>query len=469
MNNADLCFAPATLLSRLIRDRALSPVEIVTAILERIEAINPVLNAYYVVFAEEALDQARQAERAVMLGEPLGPLHGIPFSVKDFIMTEGVRTPAGSFIHEHRVPDFDAPAVTRLKAAGGIFLGKTTMPEFGWKAVSESPLYGITHNPWKLGWNAGGSSAGAGAACAAGLAPLHLGTDGAGSIRIPAAFNGIFGFKPQYGRIPHYPISNSDHSSHMGPMTRTVSDAALMLSVLAGRHDWDHFTLDSPAGDYLTDLERSVRGLRIAYSPNLGYLPVDEEVAKPVREAVEVFTQLGCNVEEVDPRWGNLVDVLMLYWRANFAGNLAPFLPKWEDRMDPALVTCIKEGFAITAAEYIQARGRKYAYWDQVRPFFETYDLLLTPTTSVAAFPSDRLYPSHFAEHGWDWLQWAGFSYPFNFTGQPAATCPAGFTPDGRPVGLQIIGRRCDEMAVLQAARAFERMRPWAHNHPPIQ
>src|SRR5262247_2248159 len=266
MSSTELGFTPATELARLIRAKALSPVELTRAVLERVERVNPVVNAFCTPTADIALAQAREAERAVTSGAPLGPLHGIPYSIKDLNFTKGVRTMGGSCIFERRVPDADSAFIPRLQKAGGIFLGKTTSPEFGWKALGDSPLTGITRNPWNTAMTTGGSSAGAAAAVAAGLGPLHQGSDGAGSIRIPSAFCGIYGLKPSYGRVPMWPISNNDYATHIGPMTRTVADAALMLSVMAGPDDWDKSALDAPPADYVGRLRDGVRGLRVAFS-----------------------------------------------------------------------------------------------------------------------------------------------------------------------------------------------------------
>jgi aspartyl-tRNA(Asn)/glutamyl-tRNA(Gln) amidotransferase subunit A len=313
---------------------------------------------------------------------------------------------------------------------------------------------------------AGGSSAGAGAAAAAGIGPLHQGSDGAGSIRIPSAFCGIVGVKANYGRVPLWPVSNNDYATHAGPMTRTVADAALMLGVMAGADDADMSCLDAPVPDYLGQLERGVRGLRIAFSPDLGNLRVDPEVAAVVGDAALAFEGLGATVELVKPGFADTYDMIRLIWGAHYIGNYGQFLEEWRSRMDPGLVACMEEAKHWTAQEYVAMRGRKIAYWDSVRPLFERYDLLLTPTISVAAFEVGRLNPAGWPQHAWDWFPWASFSYPFNFTGQPAATVPAGFTPAGLPVGLQIVGRRLAEVTVLQAARAFETARPWADRKP---
>jgi aspartyl-tRNA(Asn)/glutamyl-tRNA(Gln) amidotransferase subunit A len=468
MTDAELCYTPATELGGLIRARKLSPVELTRAVLERAERLNPTLNAFCTLTAEAALGAAREAEDAVMRGRALGPLHGIPFTIKDLAFTKGVRTMSGSFIFAERVPDMDAPFVRRLREAGGIMLGKTATPEFGWKAIGDSPLTGSSRNPWNTTMTTGGSSAGAGAAAAAGLGPLHQGSDGAGSIRIPSGFCGIYGLKPSYGRVPMWPVSNNDYASHVGPMTRTVSDAALMLAVMAGADTWDRTSLEAAPADYVGRLDAGVKGLRVAWSPDLAGLRVDPDVAAVVAEAARAFEELGCVVEEVKPGFADSHALIRCLWSAHEAGNYAQYLPRWRDRMDPGLVACIEDGLRYSVTDYVEARGRKLAYWDGVRPLFATYELLLTPTTSVAAFPVGRLNPEGWPQHAWDWLAWASFSYPFNFTGQPAATVPAGITPGGLPVGLQIVGRLFADLTVLQASAAFESARPWARRRPPL-
>jgi len=470
MNATDLCYTPATELLSLIRRKALSPVELCRSVLDRIERVNPTVNAFCAITADAALQAARRAEQAAARGESLGPLHGLPITIKDLAFTRGVRTMSGSFIFEHRVTNVDAPYVRRLKEAGGVMVGKTTTPEFGWKALGDSPLTGITRNPWNPGMTSGGSSAGAAVAAAAGLGPLHQGSDGAGSIRIPSSFCGIYGFKPTYGRVPMWPVSNTDCTSHTGPMTRTVADAALMLSVMAGLDDWDRTALDAAPDDYVGRLNEGIKGLRVAWSPNLGGLRVDGEVAAVVKRAALAFQEFGGVLEEVpDPRFPETEEMIRVMWNAHYAGNFGQYLPKWGERMDPGLVAAIEDGRRYTAAHYVEMRGKKFGHSDSVRALFDTYDLLLTPSVSVTAFEVGRLNPPHFPQHPWNWFPWASFSYPFNFTGQPAASVPAGFTPSGMPVGLQIVGRRCADLTVLQASAAFEQARPWASRRPPVE
>ena len=470
MTNEDLCFTPATVLAPMIARKQLSPVELATAVLDRAAALEPRVNAFAQLDAEGALAQARQAEQAVAAGGPLGPLHGVTVTIKDLVSVAGLTLQRGSRIHEGEMGGEDAPLVTRLRRAGAIVLGKTTTSEFGWSGVSRSPLTGITHNPWQHGMNAGASSAGAGAACAAGYGPLHQGSDGAGSIRMPAHFCGIYGLKPSFGRIPYAPPGNNDTMSHMGPMTRSVADAALMLNVMAGPHPWDQYSLEAPPADYTARLgdPGSLAGKRVAYSPDLGHARVDPEVAALVRQAVARLAALGAEVEEVTPPWGPQGAALVReIWPFHMSLHLRR-MPEWEGRMDPGLVACAKAAAGSSVSDYCQMRERKLAYSMAINRWFEHWDFLLTPAVSTAAFPAERLMPADWPQHPWDWLQWAEFSYPFNASHNPAASVPCGFTAAGLPVGLQIVGRRFDDLGVLQASAAYETAHPWAEKRPAL-
>ena len=462
----DLAYAPATTLAHAISTGELSPVEIVDALLARIEDHEPRINAFAKLTPELARDMAKAAEEDLAKGRPTGPLHGVPVTIKDLFDVEGLPTDRGSLTERGSVAVTDSPVTARLRAAGAVILGKTTTSEFGWTGVSRSPLTGITHNPWRHGYNTGASSAGAGAAAAAGFGPLHQGSDGAGSIRMPSHFSGIFGLKPTWGLVPHVPVRNSDQVSHVGPMARTVADATLFLNATAGADPFDHTSLTARDADYRLGLERDIEGLRIAYSPDLGHARVDPEVAAAVKEAVKVFESCGCHVDETTPAWGpDGPEIGRFFWTVHEV-PLAGLLDEWRDQMDPGLVACIEAGQGKTADEYLAMRARKLSYVEQQHRFMADWDLLVTPTVSVAAFPAERLQPEHWPEHPWDWLQWAEFSYPFNMSGLPAASVPCGFTPDGLPVGMQIVGRRGADGTVLQAAATFERARPWAGERP---
>ncbi|MCB9871645.1 MAG: amidase [Planctomycetes bacterium] len=470
MNRDDLCFTSAVELARMIRERQISPVELMAAVLARIDDVNPKLNAFTKLLPEQAMDGARAAEHAVMKGEPLGPLHGLPLSIKDMVLTKGVTTMMGSRIFEHRVPDVDVPMVERLRAAGAVFFGKTTTPEFGWKAVTDSPVSGITRNPWDTSVTPGGSSGGASAQIAAGMGTLATGGDGAGSIRVPASFTGLFGIKPQYGRIPFAPQGGGDMLAHLGPLTRTVADAALFLSATAGPDDRDRFSLEAPPADYLGELGRGIEGLRIAWSPTLGYVDnLDPQVRAVTEEAVKAFESLGAHVDVVeDPGFGDPKPIIDTYWCVNFAIVLEHYLDAWSGKIDPALEACAREGMAMGPLDFARAQVERHAYYYRVLPFFDRYDLLMTPSVATLPFTAGALYPEGYAEHPWDWIRWAPYSFPFNLTHLPAASVPAGFSREGLPIGLQLVGRRFAETTVLRAAAAFEEARPWADRRPPI-
>lgn len=468
MSDDEFGYLPATRMAGMIRRRQVSPVEVMESVLARIERLNPRINAFAHFAPGPAMEAARLAEAALTGGGKLGRLHGIPVTIKDLAYTKDMPTQSGSRIMEGYRPTEDTPMVARLKNEGAIVVGKTTTSEFGWTGVSHSPLTGITHNPWKHGYNAGASSAGAGAAAAAGFGPIHQGSDGAGSIRMPAHFCGVFGLKPSFGRVPAYPLGASDFTSHNGPMGRDVGDVALMLSVMAGPHPLDHTTLE-PVLDYTEGLAAGVRGRRIAYSPDLGHARVDPEVAALVQAAARRFADLGATVEEVRIPWGSLgPELIRLTWPAHMAARFAAKLPEWESRMDPGLVACIRAGSKVSLEQYQAARERKHGYIGAIHSWFEDWDFLLTPSVSVAAFPAELLNPPHWPQHDWDWLGWAEFSYPFDFSWNPAASAPCGFTAAGLPVGLQIVGRRFDDRGVLQAAAAFEEAQPWADKRPAL-
>lgn len=461
-----LAFMPAADLAEAIRKKQVSPIEAVDAVLGRIESLNPRLNAYCTVTADAARAEARAAEAAVLRGDRVGPLHGVPYSVKDLVITRGVRTAFGSRIYEHNVPDEDAPVVERLRAAGAILVGKTTTPEFGWKGTTDSPLTGISRNPWDLTKSPGGSSGGAAAAVAAGLGPLAVGTDGGGSIRIPGSFCGVFGLKPTCGLVPVYPVPTTGTLSHVGPMTRTVRDAALMLSIMAGPDDRDPLSFPATGGDYAHGLETGVRNIRVAWSPTFGYARVAPEVRRVTEAAALRFQEQGCRVELVeevfedpDPIWAPL-------FYAGVAARLQDALPEWRDRIDPGLLEVIEEGKRLGATAFKKAEFGRASFYQNVRKLFLKYDLLLSPTLAAAPFAAGMERPLE--SPGQSRLSWVAFTYPFNLTGQPAATVPCGFTADGLPVGLQIVGARLQDALVLRAAAAFEAAAPWAGRRPAL-
>jgi aspartyl-tRNA(Asn)/glutamyl-tRNA(Gln) amidotransferase subunit A len=462
----DICFLSALDLRDRYRRRELSPVEVTEAVLARIDRLNPSLTAYVTVTSGMAREHAKTAERAYAAGEA-GPLAGIPISIKDLTPTRGIRTTRGSLLSADWVPDEDAPFVERVYAAGAVMLGKTNTPEFGWKGDSGNRVVGPTHNPWRQGRTAGGSSGGGAAAVAAGLGPLAQGSDGAGSIRIPCGFCGIFGLKPSFGLVPQYPPSAMGDLSHMGPMTRTVRDAALLFTVTAGADSRDRFSWSSGI-DYLAALDRiDVAGLRVAWSPDLGYAPVDPAVRETTAAAARRFEDLGCHVEEVTPGLPNPWDIVDVIWASATAGTHHDDLAQVRERLDPGRVAVAEHGLTLTAADLASALLRRNTYALAMRTFMDPYDLLLTPTLPCTAFPAGHDHPGQIAGTPTTYLSWTAFTYPFNLTGQPAATVPCGFDASGLPIGLQIVGRWHDDVTVLRAAAAFETIAPWAHLRPP--
>jgi aspartyl-tRNA(Asn)/glutamyl-tRNA(Gln) amidotransferase subunit A len=438
----------------------------VDAVLARIEKC-AVLNAYVLVDADGARKAARAAERAVTRkGATLGPLHGVPFSVKDLVVTRGTRTTFGTPLFRDNVTTEDAPIVARMKAAGGIMIGKTNTPTFGWIGATHNLLFGITRNPWNLERTPGGSSGGASAAVAAGLAPLAVGTDGGGSIRIPASCAGIFGHKPSYGRIPLYPASGAWSLSHVGPMTRTVKDAALMMNVCAGPDERDQYSLPAEHIDYVKALKGDLKGLRVAYTEDLGFAQVvDPEVGAATARAARAFRELGCRVEDVSPGWPSPFSP----WADIFCGGIATRMASFLDRrseIDPGLLKIIEDTLTHPPTRYVQAWFDRLAWWQHPRAFFEKYDLLLTPTIACPPFAVGLDNPTEIAGRAVPPYGWIPFTYPFNLTGQPAASVPCGFTRDGLPIGLQIVGRRFADATVLRASAGFESVRPWAQHRP---
>lgn len=472
IHGEELCFTPATILAAAIRQKKVSPVEVINAVYERLHKINPKINAFCTLTEEQAHRTAKEAEEAVMRGDRLGPLHGVPVSVKDVFLTRGVRTMFGSRIRENYVPEEDAPAVAKLLAAGAILIGKTTTPEFAFKPVTDSPLTGITRNPWDLNRTSGGSSGGAGAAVAAGLGPIAIGSDGGGSVRLPSSFNGIFGLKPSFGRIAYYPCPPVPFLVHAGPMARAVRDAALMLNVTAGPDERDPLSLPGDATDYLSGCEGGVRGLRVAWSPTLGYVKVDPEVAALTESAARVFESgLGCRLQAADPGFENPWNSLSTLMAMSFALRLRAFLTEWESRMDPELVKLIRNVQRLGPTDYGEALANRSVLSDTTRKFFDRFDLLLTPTVPISPFEAGRNSPDGMLVPVGSIMSfddWSPFTYPWNITGYPAASVPCGFTRDGLPVGLQIVGRRFADATVLRAAAAFEGMRPWNEKRPSI-
>ena len=463
----DLAFTPATELVACYAAKTISPVEATTAALARIHEHNAALNAFYLIDEEGALHAARQSERRWTAGEPLGPVDGVPISIKDHQLTTGWPSPRGSRTTDPDEPWVeDAPAVARVRESGAVLLGKTTMPEYGWKGSTDSELFGITRNPWNLGKTPGGSSGGAAAALAAGMGPLALGSDGGGSIRIPCALTGLFGIKATFGRVPVYPPSPMGTVSHVGPMSRTVADSALLLNVITKPDPRDWFAQPPTEIDYLAGIDDGIEGWRVAFSPTLGYAKVDPEVAEIVARAARAFIELGARVEQRDPGFADPTDVFATHWYAGAANALKDKSAEQLELVEPPFLAMAMAGREIGAVEYLTAVARRTELGIHMNHFLDEWDLLLTPAVSVPAFDVGIVAPPGY--DGLYWTEWTPFSYPFNLTQQPAASVPCGFTAAGLPVGLQIVAAKHAEAKVLRAARAYEAAHPTTGRRPAL-
>ncbi len=456
----DIALLPATELVTRFRRKTLSPVEALQAVLDRVSACNGMLNAFCHIDEDTALSAARESESRWQKDEPCGLVDGIPTTIKDTYLTKGWPTRRGSRTSPAQGPwDEDAPAVARLRDHGAVLLGKTTTPEFGWKAVTDSPLSGVTRNPWDPDQTPGGSSGGASVSAALGMGALHLGGDGGGSIRIPAAFCGVYGLKATYGRVPLYPQPVPGTITHPGPIARTVADAALMLTVIAEPDVRDWRALPYDRRDYRIGIDGGVRGLHIAFSRDFGYVNVDAEIAELAEGAAEVFADLGAIVEEVDPGFESPRAAFDVYYFTRFTFLVDGMTAEQRALLDPGLLEIAEAGRRFGVRDLMQAEVTRTNLGHHMNLFHQTYDLLISPQMPLAAFEAGVEVPK---ESGMTrWLDWSPFTYPFNFTQQPAASVPCGLTNEGLPVAIQIVGPRYREDLVLRASRAYESACPF--------
>lgn len=450
------------------RSGRISPVDAAQAALAAIEERDGEVNAFVSVHRDEALREAAESEKRWRSGRPLGPGDGIPTSIKDIFYTRGWPTLRGTrLIDANRRWDEDAPCVARLRETGAVLIGKTTTPEFAWKGVTDSLRHGSTGNPWAPDLTSGGSSGGSATAVGLGMGPWSVGTDGGGSVRIPAAFTGTVALKPTYGLVPMFPASPFGTLAHAGPMTRTVADSALLLDVITGFDSRDWSALPTPAGSFLEGLEDGVRGLRVAFSPTLGFGQNDLEVERLVRAAAAVFEELGADVDEIDPGIADPVEAFHVLWFAGAAKVLEAYGPEAAERVDPGLRQSIEEAGELTASDYLDATAVRMDLGVKMGRFHEEYDILLTPTLPIPAFPRGQDVPQGW--HSRHWTSWTPYTYPFNMTQQPAMSVPCGFTQAGLPVGLQIVGPRHADRTVLRAARAYEQAAGWGTDRPAVR
>ena len=458
----------ALTLARLIRTKELSPVTVVDTVLARIEALQPTINAFITVTADEAREAARRAEAAVMAGGTLGPFHGVPFSVKDLVFTKGVRTTMGSLIFANQVPGEDAVPVRRLREAGAILVGKTTTPEFGHKPLTDSPLFGATRNPWNLSRTAGGSSGGAAAAVATGQGPLALGTDGGGSIRIPAACCGIVGLKPTLGRVPH--VHQADlfsTTSYIGPMTRTVAEAAACLDAIVGFDAGDPYSRPEPSHD---PDDTAVRGLRLGWLPRVGNRRVDADVLAACEAAVRHLEGQGAHVDTVEEDFATLEDAFLVVLQAGLAARVGPHMAKFGDKVAPSLRESVERGARWSAVDWATALGQRTAVYRRVQALFRRFDFLVSPTLARPALDVDHdaFEPITIGGEAAGSIRgaWYPYDWPFNLSGHPAISLPCGWSSDGLPIGLQIVGPWYADRRVLALAAHLERERPSTRSMP---
>jgi aspartyl-tRNA(Asn)/glutamyl-tRNA(Gln) amidotransferase subunit A len=472
---SEFAFASAVQLADMIARKVVSPVEVVEDTLDRIEKSQAELNAFITICAEEARAAAWEAEAAVMLGDPIGPLHGVPFAVKDLVNTAGVKTTFGSVALADNVPAADSVAVARLKAAGAILVGKTTTPEFGHKCFTEAPLFGRTANPWDLSRTCGGSSGGAATAAAAGLVPIGIATDGGGSSRIPAACCGVLGFKQTLGLVPHDLTPDGfGNQSHITPMTRTVMDTALMLQAMAGpdRCDPHSLGLDPPDFVAAAQAKGDLAGMRIAWRPLLGNEKLSAEVRAACEGALAAFEELGAIVTPIDGDFHTTEPIWLVLTQSFWNARFRRYVAQYGNRMSETLIRQMDTGATHSAVALQEAMFERTRVFREIEAWFADYDLVATPTLSRTALAIDHDFFSPIEIDGEvaDTVRksWYPYTLPFNLSGNPAVTLPCGIAIDGLPIGLQLVGPHRGDAQLLRAAALYERARPWDGRRPQV-
>ena len=462
----DIQWMTASQLVTAYREKQLSPVEVTEYLLGRIEALDSRTNAMCFLDPASTLAQAQASEERWMIGEPQGLLDGVPVAIKDLVVTRDWPTMRGSnTVDRNQVMEHDAPCVARLREHGAVFIGKTTTPEFGWKATNDNPLTGVTSNPWNFAKTTGGSSGGAGAALAAGFCPLAIGTDAGGSIRIPASFCSVYGLKPTFGRVAAWPTSPFTTLAHVGPMSRTVADSALFLNVISEPDTRDWYQQPFPQVDFSWNLDKGIRGTKIAFSPRLGWVSqLDPEVEEIVSKAVARLAELGAVVEASDPPMGDPSSFFTTLYFSSAGFLLDQYSEEKLALLDPNLRIVVEQSRSLSRRDFQQAMADRAAYGASMKQFMTGYDFLVTPMIAVPPFDTPHVTP--LTPGGSLWLEWTPYTYPFNLTQQPAANIPCGFTKAGLPVGLQIVGRHGDDGRVLQASHALEQLLGLTETHP---
>ncbi len=471
MNKEEIAFMSAIQLAKEIESQSITSEEVTEIIIERIEQINPIINAYCTTTFSIAREMAKSADKRVERGEKRGLLNGIPISIKDLTWTKGIRTTFGSKLYENFMPDMDDIVVKRLKDAGCCILGKTNTPEHGFKGVTDNLIFGTTKNPWNLEKTSGGSSGGAGASIAAGLGHLAQGSDGGGSIRIPSSFCGVYGLKPTFGRTPHYPreLIFGETLGVNGPIVRYVADAALMFQVMKGPFLGDRYSIPDDNLNYLELIDAPPKQLRIGYTLDLGYAKViHPEIEQAILESLNVFRNFGWSVDQIKMQLKKPELSFYTLWTSKLAFELSSKLAEWEDKMDPDLVKLVKAGQGYDGFSLIRAMKARNEIYATFYKKFKDIDILITPTTAVPAFDLGIMFPPIINQKKVSPTAWQAFTFPFNLTEQPAASIPCGFTKDGLPIGMQIVGRKFDEITILQVSKVFEDSKPWQNVRPKL-
>ncbi|MFW9999158.1 MAG: amidase [Candidatus Hodarchaeota archaeon] len=468
MNEEEIYYMSACEMAEKIKTQELTSLEITEVIIKRIKEINPLINAYCTTTFELAREMAIEADERVKKNEDIPLLNGVPTSIKDLELIKGVRTTFGSKIFENYFPSEDSIVVKRLKEAGCVILGKTNTPEFGFKGVTDNLIFGATLNPWNLEKTSGGSSGGAAASVVCGMGPIAQGSDGGGSIRHPACFCGAYGLKPSLGRVPIYPRKPSPitNLSVIGPITRYVSDAALMLDVIKGPFEGDRFSLPKDSANYFAHINETPNKLKIGYSLNLGYAKIiNNEIEKAIIKSVYKFESLGWNVEEVKFQGIDPSVAFSTHWLINLGYSLEPYLDEWKDKIDPLLVFWAETGLKSSSLLPDAMKIRNEFYYS-IFESFKNYDILITPTTTVPAFEIGIAAPTSIEGVDVGPTGWQPFTFPFNFTGHPAASIPCGWASNNLPIGMQIVAKRFEELLILQVSKAFEELAPWQDKKP---
>ena len=470
MQNDDLCFLSATEQSELIRSKKISASQLIRAHLDQIERLNPTLNAIVTLTAESAMAEAASADKKTAANEAVGLLHGLPVAHKDLFLTKGVRTTFGSLAFKDFVPDVDSLPVERLKKAGGISLGKTNTPEFGAGSQTFNAVFGSTPNPYDVTKTCGGSSGGGAVALASGMISIADGTDLGGSLRNPASFCNLVGIRPSVGRVPSWPESLGWYTMSVpGPMARTVQDVALAMAAMSGPDDRSPISLEAPGEMFLNPLARSFKGCKIAFSANLGGLPVEPEVAKVIESTRAVFQDLGCEVINDEPNISEADEIFMLWraWRTEL--RITPLLKEHRAQIKDTVIWNAEQGLPITGPQLVRAEAKRTELYHRMREFFKKYDFLVLPVSQVAPFSIDQEYPAEINGIKMNtYIDWQKSAYHISAMGNPAISVPAGFTGDHLPVGIQIVGRHRDDFGILQLAYAFEQKTQFAQRRPPI-